>query len=290
MTTRQKDITGVRFGKLTAVKSLYRKSNGAYTWLFNCDCGNTREIEARRVSRLVNPSCGCAGGRKIDHTGEVYGKWRVVEQVGTSSRGVLWLCQCACGTVKVKPTNQLRGANSCGCLTKINVSKAKTTHGMTNTPEYRSYRCMLSRCYYKKSKDYKQYGALGVTVCDYWLESFENFYSDMGARPDGLTLDRVDSSLPYSKSNCRWATPVQQARNKRSTISISYKDVTKPLAEWADILGVSYHQLHYLIRIKKLPAETAFSNIFNNQEGKVGDEQELLGTEKTVVRGDGGSS
>jgi len=82
------------------------------------------------------------------------------------------------------------------------------------TPEYYSWRNMLTRCRNKRHKDWLYYGARGIKVCKRWY-IFDNFLEDMGKRPTGMTLDRLNSNKNYKKSNCRWATPAQQAANRR---------------------------------------------------------------------------
>lgn len=94
----------------------------------------------------------------------------------------------------------------------------RTTHGATRgrgtTPEFRSWLAMRQRCYYEKSEKYLRYGGRGIKVCDRWRDSFENFLVDMGARPEGMTLDRIDNDGDYEPGNCRWATPAQQMENR----------------------------------------------------------------------------
>jgi hypothetical protein len=107
---------------------------------------------------------------------------------------------------------------------------------------------MKARCFYQTNKAYKNYGGRGITVCSEWLSSFETFYSDMGERPKGTSLDRIDNSKGYSKENCRWATIKQQQRNQRSNRLEFYKGKLRCIAEIAEILGVHQNKLHGRLR------------------------------------------
>jgi hypothetical protein len=89
-----------------------------------------------------------------------------------------------------------------------------TKHGLSRTRAYRSWLGMMARCFDPRNKSYPDYGGRGVTVCERWLR-VENFYADMGERPPGMSLDRVDNGGIYERGNCRWATPLEQARNRR---------------------------------------------------------------------------
>lgn len=119
------------------------------------------------------------------------------------------------------------------------------------------WRGMLARCSNPKSKDFPRYGGRGITVCDRWLQ-FANFVADMGERPDGMTLERRDGAKGYSPDNCTWATPKQQARNRRNNVAVSHNGVTATVAEWAERTGLERKTLEYRIRAG-WPAERALT-------------------------------
>lgn len=144
-----------------------------------------------------------------------FGRLTIVAHGGSRK----WLCQCDCGTRKIVLIGNLRsgGTQSCGCM---RIEKAeRVRHGHTSkghgrqTPTYGSWHAMNSRCRNPKATGYERYGGIGVTICDRWLV-FETFLADMGERPEGTTLDRIDNDGNYEPGNCRWATYKQQAENK----------------------------------------------------------------------------
>lgn len=116
-------------------------------------------------------------------------------------------------------------------------------HGKFGTSIYRIWACMKSRCHTATSPAYKWYGARGISVCERWRFSFENFYFDMGDRPIGLTLDRIDNNGNYEKSNCRWATPKIQARNSRNAKKLEHNGLFLCLPDWAELVGISVYTL-----------------------------------------------
>lgn len=126
-------------------------------------------------------------------------------------------CSCACGReTEVMCKNLLAGGTkSCGCYGRQLDRVRRVTHGKSRTPTWWSYRAMLTRCTNPRQSNWRNYGGRGVRVCQRWLEGFENFLADMGERPAGRTLDRIDTDGNYEPSNCRWATNAEQRANKR---------------------------------------------------------------------------
>jgi len=157
---------------------------------------------------------------KLNLVGHKYGRLLVLSEESKWGRCYYWNCVCTCGKKVVVQTGNLRSGHtrSCGCLHKESIAAmakvVNSTHGLSNTPEYRTYKAMLQRCTDKNHQGWIYYGGRGITICDRWLESFENFLADMGTRPtEGYSLDRIDSNGNYCKENCRWATQTEQNNN-----------------------------------------------------------------------------
>jgi hypothetical protein len=210
-----RDFTGKRFGKLVAIRPTEQRISGSVVWELLCDCGQTKQTTASILARGACNSCGCLVTKNL--TGQRFGKLIIIRSTDKRTQGsVIWLAQCDCGDFTLVSNKSLScGTQSCGCLQRDKVSKLFTTHSKSRSAEYYAWQNMIQRCYNEKHPDYKNYGGRGITVCERWLTSFENFYADMGPRPTPEhSIDRYpDNDGNYEKSNCRWATRSEQRRN-----------------------------------------------------------------------------
>lgn len=145
-------------------------------------------------------------------------------------------------------------------------------HGKHGSPEHRAWSGMISRCENKTHKAYKNYGKRGISVCCRWRSSFLAFYEDMGRRPDGLELDRIDNESGYfcgkcddcasrgvTKINCRWATISVQMKNRRTALMITINGITKNLADWAREYGTTPQRVSQRVNVLGWTFEKALS-------------------------------
>ena len=169
--------------------------------------------------------------KAIDITGQKFGRLTAEKVVGKSNGNLIWQCSCECGKTSEVRSFSLRNGStkSCGCL-KPTPKHGHRLKGKTS-PEYSSWRSMRWRCSNSSGRGYKDYGGRGITVCDRWLNSFENFLEDMGPRPPNTSIDRINNDGNYEPSNCRWASPEEQANNRRTNIDITGQKFGRLTAE-----------------------------------------------------------
>lgn len=184
--------------------------------------------------------------------GLLVGRLRVVGPgLAPPSGGTYWRCVCRCGKrVDVRGT-LLTGPKqqSCGCLSREMLITRNRTHGLGSTREAAIWRAMIARCHNTNCRAYRWYGARGIMVCDRWRESFEAFLADVGAKPEGCGLDRIDNDGPYSPENCRWATVKENQRNRRGNVRITFNGETKTIAEWSELTSIPYSTLWKRLRL-----------------------------------------
>lgn len=188
-------------------------------------------------------------GTFIDLTGQKFGRLVAVSRAENIGRRTMWKCLCDCGVETIVQSDHIKSGHSksCGCF-YAETRTGATTHGQSESPLYFAWHAMLNRCNSPTNQDYKYYGGRGIAVCEEW-KKFENFYADMGERPEGMTLDRIDNSGPYCKENCRWATDKQQQSNKRSNTWHTFDGETLHSTDFAKKLGVSHSHISYWKRV-----------------------------------------
>lgn len=207
----------------------------------------------------------------IDLTGKKIGRLLVVSRSERRPRA-WWRCKCDCGNECVM-SNMALSVNkftSCGCWESELRGKwlIKHGHAITGkmTTEYRVWRSMRNRCQNPANQKFKDYGGRGVSVCERWHD-FRNFLADMGKRPEGTEIDRIDNNGNYEPGNCRWTTKSSNNRNRRNNLIIEFMGEKKCLAEWAEILGISWHTLFHRMKAGWTIEKTFTTPVKNSSKG-----------------------
>jgi predicted nucleic-acid-binding Zn-ribbon protein len=207
-----------RFGKWIVLNQIKIDKPGKYYECL-CECGNIRvkagtELRAGRgkqcsecqYAELYNPN------REI---GKKYGKWTIVKFIDVHRKLQRFETKCECGIKGIHTAADLRAGKSRQCTICHNRENAEKNikHGHHNTPLYKVWCSMIQRCTNKKSTPYNRYGGRGIKVCERWL-TFENFLEDMGERPEGMTLDRINNDGNYEPGSCRWVSHKDNCNNR----------------------------------------------------------------------------
>ena len=182
-----------------------------------------------------------------DLTGRTFGKLTVISKSSKISKNyqTYWNCLCSCGGSKTIRRDALlsESTQTCGCFAH--------GHRKNRTPEYRAWCKLKERCHNKNTEIYYNYGSRGITVCDRWNNSFLNFLNDMGNRPSPKhSMDRIDNNGNYEPSNCRWATRIEQANNKRTNHSITFNNKTLNINQWVRETGLTRSAIRYRLKAK----------------------------------------
>lgn len=193
--------------------------------------------------------------------GMKFGRLTVIGVSQKDSRGKSILdCQCECGGRKnVHSSSLVRGdTRSCGCLHKEANAYKNIKHQKSHFPEYKIYHGILERCFNERTNNFINYGGRGITVCERWKNSFENFFADMGKRPSAKhSIDRINNDGNYTPENCRWATRKEQGRNKRTNFLIKFNGKVQCLKDWAVDAKLNHATLRNRIVNLKWPIQKA---------------------------------
>tara|TARA_R110002096_G_scaffold113208_1_gene246245 strand:+ start:2247 stop:2945 length:699 start_codon:yes stop_codon:yes gene_type:complete len=205
-----------------------------------CECGEEGVVAGGDLNSGKSMQCRkCNGTATEDLKGMRFGCWLVDREGERKNRKTYWVCVCDCGiTESVCAASLIKGV-SMRCIKCYH--KAMPKHGYTckdnRHPLYDIWMGMLARCENKKSVSYKNYGDRGIKVCERWHD-LDKFEEDMGERPDGYTVERIDNEGDYCPANTKWATYMEQGSNRRNNNKIEYDGVVKTVSQWSVYLGV----------------------------------------------------
>ena len=186
-----------------------------------------------------------------NRVGEVHNSLTIIAfDKKENNKNYWWVCKCECGTIKSIRYHSLQqnSIKSCGCKRMEVISTTNITHGFSKTDEYNIWRGIIKRCTKATNKDYKNYGARGITISKRWLDSFENFIKDMGFRPTkNHSIERLNNNGNYCKENCKWATDLEQANNRNNNLKVINLDTNEIYTSISDAArknNVKMRKLH----------------------------------------------
>ena len=192
-------------------------------------------------------------GKMVDMTDWRFGRLRVLAKVANKPRGQpIWLCWCDCGNLHTATSGNLRSGRtlSCGCLYRESRAWVTRTHGLTHTQEYITWRAMIDKCYAPANSQYKKFGGAGIRVCEEWQPPLGviQFVEDLGPRPEGQVLGRIDMEKDFGPDNCTWVPRYHVARMRLNCRLLTWRGETRTTAEWARHLGIRYKTLAHRLR------------------------------------------
>lgn len=205
----------------------------------------------------------------IDLSNKKFGRLYVVKRVENriqpnGSIKSQWLCECDCGNKIVVCGSNIKNGHtkSCGCIDY----ERKVKHGMSGKKLYKLFYGIKSRCFYKKNKQYKDYGGRGIKICEDWMNNFKSFcdWAIENGYKDGLTIDRIDVNGDYCPENCRFVNNYIQSRNRRNNVFMSMYGKTLCLTDWCKLLKIPKETARYHFYKKDFGY---FENKYNNMKG-----------------------
>ena len=276
-----KDLTGQKFGSLTVIKCInraYRTAEGkliSTLWLCKCDCGGEARVTSSSLKAdKGTKSCGCLQKKMAseaslhDLSGMRFGRLLVLcrgENRGKRNERTTWKCLCDCGNFhETNASTLIEGrVTSCGCY-NIELCRSRGTHFLSDSPEYEVWSSIKKRCYDVNADSYQYYGALGISMCDRWLNSFENFYADMGPRPSEYhSIEREKVGEDYCPENCHWGDPIEQANNKTTTVFLTFMGRTQGVKQWCRELDLTYKTVYARVHMSGWSTERALTTPTN---------------------------
>jgi hypothetical protein len=206
-----------RFGKWTVINDDTKDNKGRTLYTVKCDCGTIKTTKKDTLTSGKSTQClKCFCNRgNIYKIGDKIHNWTILEEGKNKWMERHYLCKCECGKEKIVRKRDLERNKSTRCVSCW-ISQKNTTHNNSTSATYRIWTAMRQRCENPRSKSYKWYGYRGIKICERW-QNFAWFLEDMGPRPDGLTIDRIDPDGNYELSNCRWSTLEEQHGNRRNS-------------------------------------------------------------------------
>ena len=224
MAMTRSNLAGEKFGRLTAIEAATGGSNGeCVRWRCECECGNSILVRSGHLKSGSTNSCGCS--RSKDILGKRFGKIQVIERIikndNYDPEGVQWKCRCDCGREFVRNTKALLSDGRRSCIKCSGVE-----HGMSKHYAFKAAENAISRCHNLNDKQYKNYGARGISVHEPWRTRASVFaewlLENLGERPSGYSLDRIDVNQGYEPGNLRWADRKVQGKNKRKIVCFDH--------------------------------------------------------------------
>ena len=207
------EYIGRYFGNWLVIEDRGRDAKSNKIVLAECKCGKKSIHRLKTLTSGDTTQCKSCSSKSrngiSDLTGKIFGKWTVLSISEKKHKNTSYLCKCICGIEKEITGYNLRKGFSLSC-----VHCKHKTHGLSYTSTHHVWRDMKNRCTRPALKSYKYYGGRGISVCERWF-SFDNFLQDMGLKPDGLQIDRINNDGNYEPENCRWVTPKVNRNNQR---------------------------------------------------------------------------